>query len=134
MADPLFRIYETFYRVDQYSDVLYNNNIYTSISIVSTITIISALLLFYKFIDPLPKRVWKYLVVLISIISICFLWSCYYVSNESGIRDLILRDEGPKSRFAIVIATINSIYTLILGFVLSFLFKLMSTNNSNNPI
>ena len=133
MGDPLFHLYEPIYRVTDYSDVMYDNGMYITISIFSIITVLIGLLTFYKLLDPQPKKLWKYLVVLIAITGLIFGWTSYWIGNDPDIANLINRGEGPTTRFPVTIGLLNACYALVVTFIISILLKRISTNNTNNP-
>lgn len=92
------------------------------------------LALFYKFIDPQPVKVWKWvltgLIVLMAVYIFTFVWLYYHGMYES-----IENEINSAMTFTNIIAFRNTLFSVLSIILFSFIWnRTISINNSRNPL
>jgi hypothetical protein len=142
MNEILAPFYEFFFNWDTYQDLLslvFNNLDFGKIGWLIIIIPVVILFVFYKFWDPVSssKLKWGLTMLSISILSYISASTILY-SNTEMIQYLgnYTGESGQPNAdyFIIQMSGITLVYSIIIAFVLSIIpFRLISTNNRNNP-
>jgi hypothetical protein len=142
MNEIIVNLYEDYFHWNTYQGLLnmvFNNHDYGKIGWLILIIPIIILIIFYKFWDPVSssKLKWGLTMLSISILSYISASTILY-SNTEMIQYLgnYTGESGqPNADYFITqMSGITAVYSIIIAFVLSIIpFRLISTNNRNNP-
>ena len=142
MNDLLALFYEPFFDYDSYQDLLnsvFDNADYGKIGLVLTLVPLVVLAIFYKLWDPIRNQLLMLGVSIVLVLIIAYSSTSGILYSNGGILQSIgdyAGDDGQidPNYFVFQMSMISLLYGVIISLAYSFGLKLISTNNSHNPI
>jgi hypothetical protein len=134
--------YEFFFDWNTYQELLnivFNNFDYGKIGWLILITPILTLTIFYKFWDPVSSSKLKWGLTMLSISILSYIGASAILYSNPGMIQYLGNYTGQNGQpnadyFIIQMSGITLVYSIIIAFFLSIVpFRLISTNNRNNP-
>ncbi|MFT6841829.1 MAG: hypothetical protein ACJASR_000591 [Psychroserpens sp.] len=133
MAELIANIYELwgFNYLDAFSDIMFENNIY-SVIVIYTLPMVLVLtfLYYYVFDRPATSKLWVWLIALLIIGLGAFAIAYITVENSFYEIGLIPSEYGFEN---LIFSFTNLVYACIIMFFFSLLIKWKSTNSSHVP-
>jgi hypothetical protein len=128
----LYELWGVFYiETENFSDQLYNYNIYTPIGWVLMISCVVWMLLYYKLIDHVNFARWfHWLMWLVFLCLINFGFAYYWSTTEL---DFYFDGDAPYSGEYVNFSLVNVLYAAVFGIFLSLIFKRFAINTKTTP-
>lgn len=127
-------LYEAVLRHPQFSTRVFDGHDYIWLGVFLFIVPLILAMIFYKVWDPTPVKKTKWFVMLLfPTIIIVFGLSAYWLYSGS-LQGLIINLEPGISKYLLTLALYNSIFSIIVVAIYSFVLKRLSINNINNPV
>lgn len=134
MNDFFAMIYEGLFYSEQFSNDMFNNNIYSITGITFVLICGIFLILYYKILDmqKFARPIYYWLLnLIVAIINFIVVFAISY--NEIRLIYNLSGEDMPYFSPFITFSLINAGLSLVLFFILSFLFRLLSTNSRYIP-
>ncbi len=130
---PAYELFGQAY-FNEFSDDLYHNAVYGLLGTTTLIIVVIAMLLYYYVISnygSLCKTI--YWIVWLFLISLINFAVCYYIVTQA-LLDAYNGEIPANYKFDIfLISLVNALWTIIIGYALSTIFKIKSTNATQVP-
>ena len=132
MNDTFANLYEALLRHPQFSTIVFDGQDYIWLGLFMLGIPLLLTLIFYKFWDPSPTKIYKWVIIVLLTIIVVFGISFYWLSTGS-LEDSFINEEQGVLNFSLTLSLDNAIYSLLIALIYSFLVKRFSINNTNNP-
>lgn len=134
MNDFFANWYELLAYFDNFSDDLYNQNLYITIGLCMVLIPVLILSIYYYVVNSVKLNKWYHwlvLVVILAGINFCIAYFCSY--NDLSLLYEQQNKELPYSSEFVGFSLINVIWTLVVSFVFSMIIKWGSKNCRRTP-
>lgn len=126
-------LYELFVFDSEFSNAVYDANDYVFLMLGFILIPIIILLFFYKPIDPIPVKFWKWFLTVLISFMIVFGFSYYWLSSNS-MYDYIMIDYSSAMSFTLLLCIWSVVFSIIPTLLFSWIFsRTVSINNAKNP-
>lgn len=130
-------IYELFVYDSEFSNAVYDANDYVFLMLGFILIPLVILFFFYKPIDPIPVKFWKWFLTVLISFMIVFGFSYYWLSSNS-MYDYIIIDYSSVNMSAMSFTLLLCIWSVVFSIIPTLLFswifsRTISINNAKNP-
>lgn len=134
MKNIFANLYELIIRHPQFSEIVYKSEDYVWLGFYMILIPFILSLVFYKFWDPSPTKIYKWVITVLLISFIIVICLSYYQLWTGSLEIEFINGNPDVANYAISLAMYNAIYCLITAIIWTVIIKRFSVNNSNNPI
>lgn len=133
MYNTIANLYELFIYDSQFSTSVYRDNDYVFLFFAFLFIPLIILGLFYRPIDPIPVKFWKWMLAVLISFTIVFAFSYYWLSSNSMYNDIMVGIQGAMS-FTLLLCILSVVFSIIPTILFSWIFsRTISINNAKNP-
>ncbi len=129
-------LYELVVYDPEFSNTVYGSNDYLYLTLSFIVIPILILFIFYKVIDPLPVKFWKWLLTVFVCFVVIFGFNYYWLSSNSMYSHLLNQDISTMTAFSFTLQL--SFWSVLFSIIPILLFswiysRTISINNAKNP-
>jgi hypothetical protein len=137
MNNTVANLYEFCIHDSEFSNAVYDANDYVFLMLGFLIIPFIILLLFYRLVDPIPVKLWKWMVAVLISVTIVFAFSYYWLSSNS-MYNYIMTDYSSVNMSAMSFTLLLCIWSVVFSIIPTILFswifsRTISINNAKNP-
>jgi len=137
MNNTVANLYELCIYDSEFSQAVYDANDYVFLMLGFLIIPFIILLLFYRLVDPIPVKFWKWMVAVLISVTIVFAFSYYWLSSNS-MYNYIMTDYSSVNMSAMSFTLLLCIWSVVFSIIPTILFswifsRTISINNAKNP-
>lgn len=137
MNNTVANLYELCIHDSEFSNAVYDANDYVFLMLGFLIIPFIIYLLFYRLVDPIPVKFWKWMVAVLISFTIVFAFSYYWLSSNS-MYNYIMTDYSSVNMSAMSFTLLLCIWSVVFSIIPTILFswifsRTISINNAKNP-